>query len=148
MHELDKYSEFEIDDTMIMEYFGNGGSVTIPEGVTDIFFEVFCRNGTITSVQIAGTVDDITPFAFERCSSLKSVVLCEGVTTIGFFAFNACTSLESVFLPKSLSHIKKGAFDDCGAFVIHYAGSEQMWKKVKKDTSLDHITVIFNSAFV
>ncbi len=145
MHALDKQSEFEINDTMIMKYFGNGGSVTIPEGVTDIFFEVFCGNGTITSVQIAGTVDGITPFAFERCSSLKSVVLCEGVTKIGFFSFNACTSLESVFLPKSISHISEGAFDGCGPFVIHYAGSEQMWKEVKRDTPLDHITIFFNS---
>lgn len=145
MCELDKCTEFRIDDTMIMEYFGNGGSVIIPEGVTDIFFQVFHGNDKITSVQIAGTVDDITPLLFEECSSLKSVLLCEGVTKIGFFSFSGCASLESVFLPKSISCIKEGAFDDCGSFVIHYAGSEQMWKEVKRDTLLDNITIIFNS---
>ncbi len=145
MCDLDKYTEFRIDGTMIMEYFGNGGSVIIPEGVTDIFFQVFTGYDKITSVQIAGTVGDITPFLFEGCSSLKSVLLCEGVTKIGVSSFSGCASLESVFLPKSISCIEDGAFDGCGSFVIHYAGSEQMWKKVKWNTALDNITVIFNS---
>ncbi|MBE6605210.1 MAG: leucine-rich repeat domain-containing protein [Ruminococcaceae bacterium] len=147
MYELNKYTEFRIDDTMIMEYFGDGGSVIIPEGVTDIFFEVFCANDSITALQIAGTVDDITPFLFEGCLALKRVVLCEGVTKIGLSSFKDCAALERVFLPKSISSIAKGAFDGCGAFVIHYAGNEQMWKEVKREAPLDNATVIFNSTY-
>ncbi len=146
MLDFDKYTEFRIDDTMIMEYFGDGGSVIIPEGVTDIFFQVFCGNEKITSVQIASTIEEVTPFVFEGCSSLKRVVLCEGVTAIGALCFNGCGNLEGVFLPKSISFIKEGAFDGCGSFEIHYAGDEQMWERVKWDTPLDNVTIIFNSA--
>ena len=145
MCKLDKYTDFRIEDTVIMEYFGNGGSVIIPEGVTDIFFQVFTGFDRITSVKIPSTVSDITPFLFEGCSSLNSVEPCEGVDKIGSFSFSGCASLESVFLPKSISCVENGAFYGCGSFVIHYAGSEQMWKKVKVNAALDNITIIFDS---
>lgn len=57
--------EFRIEDGMIMEYYGTGGDVIIPDGVTDIFFEVFSMCTTITSITIPGSILEVTPFVFE-----------------------------------------------------------------------------------
>ena len=95
-------TEFIIDDGMIMEYVGPGGDVIIPQGVTDIFFEVFYASAIITSITIPGSVSDIASSVFEKSEKLKVVKLCEGVSSISFGAFNECKNLEEMYLPKSL----------------------------------------------
>ncbi len=146
MGKFDKYKEFEVEDDRIMTYYGNGGEVVIPEGITDIFFEVFENNYQITSVVIPGTITDITPYAFANCTSLERAILHEGVLSMSFFSFQNCTALKSVFLPKSLTHIDKGVFEDCNQLTIYYAGSEEEWKKIEVDADLSNVNIVFNSA--
>lgn len=145
MGKFDKYKEFEVEDNRIMTYYGNGGDVVIPEGITDIFFDVFEYNYQITSVVIPGTITDIAPFAFEHCTSLEKVLLHEGVLLLGFFSFQNCPELEGVFLPKSLTHIDKGVFKDCNQLTIYYAGSKEEWEKIEIEADLSNVPVIFNS---
>lgn len=131
---MSQNNEFRIEDEMIMEYYGNGGEIIIPEGVTDIFFQVFCGMDIITSVIIPGTILEITPFVFESCSSLKKVTLNEGVNIIGVNSFNCCEKLEIVNLPKSLKNIKLGAFVNCISLKeIRYAGSKEEWDNIIKE---------------
>ena len=83
---------FVIKKHELIAYYGNGGDVTIPAGVTSI-----------------------GDLAFFRCSNLRSVVIPEGVTSIGDLAFWCCHSLASVTIPESVTCIGNGAFQDCGA---------------------------------
>ena len=145
MCEFDKYNEFEVEDNRIMKYFGNGGDVVIPEGIVDIFFEVFENHYQITSVIIPGTVTDITPSAFENCTNLEKAILHEGVLVLGFFSFQNCTALKSIFLPKSLTCIEKGTFKGCNQLTIYYAGSKEEWEKIETEDDLSNINIVFNS---
>ena len=131
-------SEFEIEDTMLMKYFGNGGAVVIPEGVTDIFFEVFSGNITITKISIPGSIPDITYYEFEDCTALTEATLCEGVKTIGYAAFRDCTSLTKIILPKSVTCIEKHAFAGCRSLKeICFGGSKTEWSMLKKEEAWD-----------
>ena len=145
MGNFDKYKEFEVEDNRIMKYYGDGGDVVIPEGIADIFFEVFECNYQITSVVIPGTVTDITPSAFDNCTNLEKAILHEGVLLLGFFSFQNCTALKSIFLPKSLTCIEKGAFKDCNQLTIYYAGSKEEWEKIETEDDLSNINIVFNS---
>ena len=145
MCEFDKYNEFEVEDNRIMTYYGNGGEVVIPEGIADIFFEVFENNYQITSVIIPGTVTDITPSAFDNCTNLEKAILHEGVLVLGFFSFQNCTALKSIFLPKSLTCIDKGTFKGCNQLTIYYAGRKEEWEKIEAEDDLSNINIVFNS---
>lgn len=141
---------FDIDDGMLMEYFGDGGELVIPEGVRDIFFEVFEHNAQITRVIIPGSITDLTLSAFSGCTALKEAILSEGVEIIGSWAFQNCTALSCVTLPASLKEIQKNAFAGCTALrEICYGGTEEQWKKVTRSEGWNKdtvgYTVIFNS---
>ncbi|MBQ9745949.1 MAG: hypothetical protein IJW21_03925 [Clostridia bacterium] len=74
MNPHDNASEFETEGTMLMKYFGGGGKVAIPEGITDIFFQVFSCDVTIKELSIPGSIAEITPYEFEYCTSLTEVI--------------------------------------------------------------------------
>lgn len=75
---------------VLVKYWGGGGNVVIPEGVTSIGLR-----------------------AFEQCKSVQSVIIPEGVTNIGKNAFWGCRELSSVSIPDSVTKIAAGAFDYC-----------------------------------
>jgi TolB-like protein len=79
----------------IIEYKGQGGSVTIPRSI----------NGR--------TVTSIGDEAFEYCSELSSVTIPNSVTSIGDGAFEGCSGLSSVTIPNSVTSIGDGAFLGC-----------------------------------
>lgn len=140
-----KINEFRIEDNMIMEYYGDGGNLVIPDGVKDIFFEVFCGNSSITSVTIPGTIIELTPFAFERCETIKIATLNEGLTFIDCCAFNDCKELEIINLPKSLEHIGISAFSNCLSLKeIRYAGNKSEWELIIKDEEWNKNTGNYN----
>lgn len=123
---MSNLNEFEIEDGMIMEYFGNGGRVVIPDGVNNIFFEVFENNHLITELVLPDSITDVTAFAFNGCTSLTAVTLGAHVTEIGIDAFKNCSSLA----------------------VINFRGSREQWDLIKKPPSFDSgaskYKVVFN----
>ena len=145
MGRFDKYTEFEVEGTMIMKYFGNGGEVVIPEGITDVFFEVFECNSRITSVVIPSTFTDTSLYTFANCTRLEDAILCEGVSEIGSFCFAHCNALKNILLPKSLTRINAGAFIDCAQLTIYYAGSKEEWERIEIEADISNVPVIFNS---
>ena len=141
-------NEFIMDDTMLMEYVGEGGDVVIPHGVEDIFFEAFYGAPSITSITVPGGVLDLSPFVFERCDSLKVAKLCEGVCVINVCAFHDCGALEEIHLPNSLNTIKTGAFADCPSLkTIYYNGTEEEWTHVVKEKEWDENTAGYEMVF-
>ena len=85
---------FRIEGHTLISYSGEGGDVTIPDGVTAV-----------------GTD------AFSQCYSLTSVTIPDGVTAIGIGAFGGCRSLTSVTIPDSVTTIGAGAFWGCRSLV-------------------------------
>ena len=136
---------FEVENDMIVKYYGNGGDVILPSGVKDIFFEVFSMRKDITSVVIPGSIEEITPFVFERCS-LKKLIINEGVKSIGLGAFLDCELLETVYLPKTIVDISRRAFEGCTSLkMIYYAGSKEDWDLVKKNNLTCEIICDYNN---
>jgi hypothetical protein len=68
MTKMDKY--FKIVDGELLEYYGNGGDLIIPDSVTRIADEVFAENKSLTSVFIPASVRWIGDMAFKCCSNI------------------------------------------------------------------------------
>ena len=105
--------EFVIKDGILLAYNGAGGSVVIPDGVTNIISNAFINNTSITEVTIPDSVTTIGDLAFLGCSNLKRVVIGQGVTTIPELAFSQCASLTDVTIPNSVTLIGDTAFGKC-----------------------------------
>ncbi len=147
--------DFIIKNGRLVEYKGHDAKVEIPEGVTEIAYEVFMCNTDIVEVIIPKGVGSIGGFAFFGCTSLENVRLPEGLRYIGenafegdiklthlilpeglekieMSAFFGCTSLEDVSMPESLHTIGDGAFANC---------------KSLKSIDLSAVKIISNNAF-
>ena len=88
-------------------------SITIPDSVTSIGDYAFSGCNSLTSVTIPNSVTSIGDYAFSGCNSLTSVTIPDSVTEIGEYAFEACTSLTSITIPNSVTYIGRDAFYDC-----------------------------------
>lgn len=128
-----KYKEtsgevFVIRDGCLQKYRGDGGDVTVPDGVREIgrgAFEeceiesvvipdsverigwgAFSGCKRLTRVQMGNGVRCIRCYAFMGCDALREVTLSERLSTVGFWAFFWCDALRSVQAPASLSSKK------------------------------------------
>lgn len=124
------------DGTVLEQYTGSGGAVTIPDGVTTISAGVFKEKdvtqvimpssvtsmgtgvfsgcSSLASVSLSASLNSIPEDSFRECLSLSSVTIPESATTIASNAFYGCASLSSVSIPASVSSISTDAFSGCG----------------------------------
>lgn len=113
-----KYT-FNDDNTVrITAYTGTDKNVVVPsqiEGVkvTKIAFSAFKENKTLESITIPDSVTDIANNAFCKCIDLKSVKLGKNVRSIGAYAFDSCTGLTEIVIPDSVTALDTGAFARC-----------------------------------
>ena len=105
--------DFEIINGVLVRYTGDGGAVTIPDGVTAIAEGVFRGCDILTGIKIPGSVKTIAEEAFKNCYNLTSVTILYGVTSIGQEAFYGCGSLTELTIPDSVGLIDKYAFTGC-----------------------------------
>lgn len=106
-------SDFNSRQCLLCKYEGEGGAVTVPEGVTSIGPSCFTGCKSLTKITFPKTLKNIHGAAFFNCTELKSVVIPEGVTYIDKDAFSYCRCLTSVWLPDSLTYIGARAFFKC-----------------------------------
>ncbi|MBQ4530566.1 MAG: leucine-rich repeat protein [Lachnospiraceae bacterium] len=130
--------DFVIKNGVLVKYSGNGGTIGIPESVTEIGDWAFsdCRN--LNSIELTESVTKIGDRAFLRCGNLSSIELPKSVTEIGTSAFGGTQWLENkraenplvivnnilidgetcseefVIIPDGVTSIVAGAFSDCG----------------------------------
>ncbi|GHT48032.1 hypothetical protein FACS189440_10560 [Bacteroidia bacterium] len=111
--EVVNYPEFEIDNGVLLHYYGTGGNVVIPNSVTKINDYAFYKCNSLKSVTIPAGVTSIGKYAFEKCDNLTSVVIPSTVTRIGSNAFVSCSNLISVTIPNGVTRIEDRTFTDC-----------------------------------
>lgn len=86
------------------------GSITVPEGVTDLDGWIFRDCALLERVTLPSTLTSIKEYAFCFCSSLTAVNVPEGVTEIGKWAFAGCSALTDISLPDGIAKIGEYAF--------------------------------------
>ena len=104
---------FDIEDGVLTCYYGDGGDVVIPNGVTSIGDYAFRDCSELTSITIPESVTSIGDSAFAWCRGLTSVTIPAGVTSIGDGAFSGCSGLTSITIPDSVTSIGVCAFYGC-----------------------------------
>ena len=87
---------FDIENGVLLEYFGNGGDVVLPD-----------------------SVKTIGKSAFKGCKALKSVTLSNNVTSICEGAFSDCQDLTSVKIPRSVIKMESNAFKGCPKLTVY-----------------------------
>ena len=112
-------------------------SITIPDSVTSIGNKAFYDCSSLTNITIPNSVTSIEERAFENCSSLTNMTIPEGVKSIGNGAFNNCSSLTSITISESVKSIGNGAFNYCSSLI-----SINVSDNNKNYTSIDG--VLFN----
>lgn len=75
---------------------GKSGTITVPNGTTEIGNWAFYNCGKITSITIPDSVIKIGNAAFKNCQLLESITIPDGVTKIENNIFDGCTALTSV----------------------------------------------------
>ena len=107
-----------IQDGVLLGYYGPGGDIVIPNTVTKIGDEAFKGNKKVTSVTIPGSVVDIGNNAFEGCEKLEKVAFTnpDGANNnllIRLGAFKDCTKLTDVEIPARVKQIVGNIFKGC-----------------------------------
>lgn len=107
-----------IQDGVLLGYYGPGGNIVIPNTVTKIGDEAFKGNKKVTGVTIPGSVVDIGNNAFEGCEKLEKVAFTnpDGANNnllIRLSAFKDCTKLTDVEIPARVKQIVGNIFKDC-----------------------------------
>ena len=88
-------------------------STIIPNSVTSIGTNAFCKCSSLTSVTIPNSVTSIGYYAFLDCSGLTSVTIPNSVTSIVYGAFYGCSGLTSVTIGSGIKNIGSKAFAYC-----------------------------------
>ena len=109
----------------LMAYTGTAAQVNIPDHGTDftrtgvLHNSIFRGNTTVTKVTIPEGVTEIQYDVFFECSALAEVDFPDTLTTIGRNAFNGCSSAVegNVFfdLPAGITLVEYDAFNNCKA---------------------------------
>lgn len=100
-------------DGILLGYKGEGGNITIPDGVKKIGAGCFEGNASITGVTLPASLSLVGEDAFNGCAALTGIELPEGLQTIEDRAFKN-TALTAVRIPSTVSEIGLGAFDTTG----------------------------------
>ena len=108
--------------------------IIIPESVTSIGMEAFLGCSSLKSIKFSSALTSIEYGAFRDCLALTDITLPEGITEIPDNAFKNCTSLTSIIIPKSVTSIGSWAFSYTVLKTIHFSGTEEDWKAIKKNS--------------
>ena len=104
----------------IMECYGQGGAINLPETldslpVVSVGLCAFIMRTDLTAVTLPKTLRHIGGSAFEGCSALTSITLNDGLETIEYRAFASCTALREIAFPDSVTAVGGAVLSGCTA---------------------------------
>lgn len=108
-------SDFEIEGTVLKKYKGNGGNVTIPNGITEIGTAAFEDCIGLQTITFSNSVTAVDSYAFNGCVGLRTVTLNQNLNGIGYYAFRSCSAIKNITIPASVVTIGDSAFENCTA---------------------------------
>ena len=88
-------------------------SLTLPETVTDIYFDAFRGCRELTCVTLPDSVTYLGSSVFAECEALTEVTLPKGLTSIENATFKDCGSLTKIEIPAGVKSIGSSAFEGC-----------------------------------
>ncbi len=97
---------------ILVAYKGEGGAVTVPEGIR-IISSAFAGKEGITEIKLPRSLKFIGASAFEGCSDLVTIDVPGGTVAIGDRAFAGCTALTDIYIPFDVSELGENIFDEC-----------------------------------
>ena len=128
---------------VLSQYFSEGTSLVIPEGIMEIAYYACYNNGNIEKLTIPSSVEKIGSSAFSSCYNLRTLVLNDCPCSIGDNAFSNCSNLSSVSLGKSVVFIDSYVFSWCSSLksIIIPASLISISSYAFINSSLESITV-------
>lgn len=88
-------------------------SLTLPETVTNIYYDAFRGCRKLTSVTLPDSVTYLGSSVFAECEALTEVTLPKGLASIENATFKSCSSLAEVEIPAGVKSIGGSAFEEC-----------------------------------
>ena len=119
-NEEDQLIGANIQDGVLLGYYGLGGDIVLPNTVTKIGDEALKGNKNIVSITIPGSVKDIGNNAFEGCEKLERVIFTNPEKTsnnliIRVSAFQNCKKLTECEIPARAYQVVGNIFKDCSS---------------------------------
>lgn len=116
--EEDELIGANIQDGVLLGYYGPGGDIVLPNTVTKIGDEALKGNKKITGITIPGSVTDIGNNAFENCANLERVTFTNPEKTnnnllIRVSAFQNCKKLTECEIPARAYQVVGNIFKGC-----------------------------------
>lgn len=90
------FGDFYIHRDVLVEYYGKGGEVVVPDRIREIGISAF-EGSSVTGVKLPASVRVISAFAFNN-TPLRSISLPAAVRKVERYAFGQTTELESVLV--------------------------------------------------
>lgn len=106
--------DFVIENGVLTRYWGPGGDLAVPDGVTEIGKLAFAYCEEPFSVTIPNNVTGIACGAFVDNENLTGVTLPNGITKIDMSVFRGCTGLESITIPDGVTELGWASFMGSG----------------------------------
>ena len=155
----DEHGFLVVDGTAVA-YYGDGGEVNVPEGITELRNNLFaCRfeanpgNLKIHTVNLPESLRKIGAGAFNNCKKLENIRIPAGVEEIGSKAFQDCISLQNSHIADHVPKLGEGVFIGCkkmadeNGFVI-VGGSVQCFFGVDRELVIpEGVTAIESGTF-
>lgn len=114
----EELSGANIQDGVLLGYYGTEGNITLPNTVTKINDDALKGNKKIVSVTIPGSVKDIGNNAFQGCPNLEEIIFtnpdkASNNLIIRVSAFQDCPKLTKCEIPARANQVVGNIFKGC-----------------------------------
>lgn len=114
----EELSGANIQDGVLLGYYGTEGNITLPNTVTKINDDALKGNKKIVSVTIPGSVKDIGNNAFQGCPNLEEIIFtnpdkASNTLIIRVSAFQDCPKLTKCEIPARADQVVGNIFKGC-----------------------------------
>ena len=105
---VETFGDFYIHRDVLVEYYGNGGEVVVPDGIREIGISAF-EGSAVTDVKLPETLRVINAFAFNN-TPIRSVALPAALRKADRYSFGQTACLESILVGNPNMTIEALAF--------------------------------------